>query len=76
MFVIFVTLFNVFDEHREKYAKPDFVKFISFEIIYFVEPTVLFLKNIDKIFFQETKINFPSPFFLAFIFYSSLSPFA
>ena len=28
--------FNVFDKHREKYAKPNFVKFISFEINYFV----------------------------------------
>ena len=26
--------FNVFDKHREKYAKPDFVKFISLEINY------------------------------------------
>ena len=32
MYVIFVTLFNVFDKHREKYAKPDFVKYISLEI--------------------------------------------
>ena len=36
MHVIFVTLFNVFDSRREKYAKPDFVKFISREINYFV----------------------------------------
>ena len=35
-YVIFVTLFNVFDKHREKYAKLDFVKFISLEITYFV----------------------------------------
>ena len=32
MYVIFVTLFNVFDKHREKYVKPDFVKFIFIEI--------------------------------------------
>ena len=36
MYVIFVTLFNVFDKYRGKYAKPDFVKFISLEINYFV----------------------------------------
>ena len=36
MYTIFVTLFNVFDKHREKYAKPNFVKFISLEINYFV----------------------------------------
>ena len=36
MYVIFVTLFNVFDKHRQKYVKPDFVKFISLEINYFV----------------------------------------
>ena len=36
MYVIFAALFNVFDKHREKYAKPDFVMFISLEIYYFV----------------------------------------
>ena len=36
MYAIFVTLFNVFDKQREKYAKPDFVKFISLEINYLV----------------------------------------
>ena len=36
MYVIFVTLFNVFDKHRENYDKPDFVKFISLEINYLV----------------------------------------
>ena len=34
---MYVTLFNVFDEHREKYAKPDFVKLVSLEIIYLWE---------------------------------------
>ena len=40
MYVIFVTLnsiFFFFNKHREKYAKPDFVKFISLEINYFME---------------------------------------
>ena len=37
MHIIFVTLFKVFDQDSEKYAKPDFVKFISLEINYFVE---------------------------------------
>ena len=36
MYIIFVTLFHVFDKHCEKYTKPDFVKFISLEINYFV----------------------------------------
>ena len=36
MYVIFVTQFNVFDKHKGKYAKPDFVKFISLEINCFV----------------------------------------
>ena len=36
MYVIFVTLFNVFDRHKGKYAKPDLVKFISLEINDFV----------------------------------------
>ena len=36
MYVIFITLFNVFDKQREKYAKPNFVKFIFLEINYFV----------------------------------------
>ena len=37
MQVIFVTLNSFFlDKHREKYAKLDFVKFISLEINYFM----------------------------------------
>ena len=36
MYTIFVTLFNVFDKHRERYAKPGFVMFISLEINHFV----------------------------------------
>ena len=36
MYVIFINIFKVFDKHRGKYAKPDFVKFISVEINYVV----------------------------------------
>ena len=36
MYAIFATLFNVFDKHREKYAKLDLVKFISLGINCFV----------------------------------------
>ena len=32
MYIIFITLFNVFDKHRKKYAKSDFVKFICLEL--------------------------------------------
>ena len=48
MYVIFVTLFNVFDKHREKYSKLDFVKLISLEINYFVGTSCLsfFFKEI------------------------------
>ena len=57
MYVIFVTLFNVFDKHRGKYAKLDFVKFISHDINYFVETSCfLFLKNIDTLFFQVSPL--------------------
>ena len=76
MCVIFVNLFNVFNKHREKYAKPDFVKFISLEINYFVELAVLFLRNIDTLFFQVTKVSLTSPFFYLLYFYTFLFPFA
>ena len=50
---IFLTLFNVFDKHREKYTKADFVKFISLEMNYFVGTNCfLFLRNIDTLLFQ------------------------
>ena len=45
MHVMFVTLFNVFDKRREKYAKPDFVKIISLEINYFVGTVVFVFKK-------------------------------
>ena len=45
MYVIFVTLFNVFDKHKEKYAKLDFVKFISLELNYFVGTGCLVFKK-------------------------------
>ena len=35
----------VFDKHREKYAKPDFVKFISLEIYYFMGTGCFVFKN-------------------------------
>ena len=73
--VILITLFNVFNKHREKYAKPDFVKFISLEINYFVGTgCFLFLRNINTLFFQVAKVSFPSPFFqfpLFFIHFST-----
>ena len=68
MYVIFVTLFNIFDSHREKYAKPDFVKFISLEINDFVGTSCfLFLRNIDALLFQVTKVSSP-PFYLLYFF--------
>ena len=76
MYIIFVTLFNVFDKHGEKYVKPDFVKFISLEINYFVgTSSLLFLRNIDMLLFQVKKSKL-HPFFIAFIFYIFLSHFA
>ena len=74
MYVILVTLSNVFDKHMEKYAKLDFVKFIPLEINYFVGTSFLFLRNIETLFFQVTKVSFPSPFFISFIFILSSFP--
>ena len=67
MYVIFITLLNVFDKHRGKYVKPDFVKFISLEINYFVE-TGFLLRNIDTLLFEAVKISPLSLFFISFIF--------
>ena len=77
MNVIFVTLFNVFNKHRGKYTKPDFVKFISLEINYFVETGyfLFFFRNIDMLLFQVTKVSFPSTFFISFFFNTFLYPF-
>ena len=73
MYVIFVTLFNVFERHREKYAKLDLVKFISLEINYFVGTSCfLFLRNIDTLFFQVAKLSFPFPFLYPLFLYFSL----
>ena len=64
MYVIFVTLFNVFNKHRGKYAKPDFVKFISLELNYFKGTGCFcFLRNIDTLFFQVAKVSCLSPLF-------------
>ena len=72
MYVIFVTLFNVFDKHKEKYAKLDF-KFISLEINYFVETGYfLFLRNIDTFLFQVQTYLSHSPFFLLYFLFISL----
>ena len=70
MYVVFVTLSNVFDKHKEKYAKPDFVKFISLEINYFVGTSFLFLRNIDTLFFRVKNVSFPSPLFYLLYFYT------
>ena len=73
MYVIFVTLFNDFDKHREKYTKLDFVKFISFEINYFVGTgCFLFLRNIDTLFFQVIKVRSPPTFLSPLFLYFSL----
>ena len=71
--------FNVFDKHREKYAKPDFVKFISLEINYFVGTSCFVFKKYRHTFLSGGKSKFPSPtfFFISFIKINTfLSPFA
>ena len=47
--------FNIFDKHREKYAKPDFVKFISFEINYFMGTGCFCFKKYRHTFLSDTK---------------------
>ena len=65
MYVIFVTLFNDFDKYREKYAKPDFVKFISLEINYFVGTGCFVFKNMDNLLLSKLPHSpFLSPLFL------------
>ena len=72
MYVIFVILFKIFGKNREKYVKPDFVKFISFEINYFERTSCFcFLRIIDKLFFQ-IKVSFPYPFLSPLFLYFSL----
>ena len=74
MYVIFVTLFNVFNKFREKYAKLNFVKFISLEINYFVGTSCfLLLRNIDILLFQVTEVSFLPPF-LSPLFFILFSP--
>ena len=74
MYVIFVTLFNIFDKHREKYAKPNFIKFITLEINYFVGTTCfLFLRNIDTFLLgNKSKLSFT--LFLSPLFFTLFSP--
>ena len=51
-------------QYFQRYAKLDFVEFISFEINYFVGTgCFLFLRNIDTLLFQIQMLAFPSPFF-------------
>ena len=45
----------LFDKHREKYAKPDFVKFISLEINYFVEAGCFIFKKYRHTFLSGKK---------------------
>ena len=57
MYVIFVTLINVFDKHKEKY-----VKFISLEINYLVGTSCffflfLFLRNIDTVVLWKLRVK-------------------
>ena len=67
MYVIFVTLFNVFNKHREKYAKPGFVKFISLEINNFVETGYFVLKKYRYASLSGNKTKLPFPFFISFV---------
>ena len=53
--LFFVNLFNVFDMHREKYAKPDFVNFISLEINYFVATGCFVFKKYRHTFLPGNK---------------------
>ena len=76
MYVIFVTLFNVFDKHREKYAKPDFVKFISIEINYSVETGCFVFKKYRHTFLSGNKSTLPFSLFYCLYFYTVLYPFA
>ena len=68
IYVIFVTLFNVFDEHRGKYAKPDFVKFISLKMNYLVGTGCFVFKKYRHAFLSGNKIKLPISFFIFFTF--------
>ena len=65
-------LFNFFNKHRGKYAKLDFVKFISLEIIYFVGTSFIFIfkkYRHDSLSYNKSKLPFAlfsSPLFLYF----------
>ena len=73
MYVIFVTLFNVFDKHRGKYAKLDIVKFISLEINYFVGTGCFVFKKCWHTFLSCNKSKFPFPLFLPPLFFIHFS---
>ena len=75
MYVIFVTLFNFFDKHREKYSKLDFIKFIWLEINYFVGTDCFFIfKKYRHTFLSGNKSKFPFPFLSPLFFYTFLLP--
>ena len=71
MYKIFVTLFNVFDQHHEKYVKLDFVKLISLEIDYFVGTGCFVFKKYRHSFLSGIKSKL-SPFLLPLFLYFSL----
>ena len=69
MYVIFVTLNLMFlISIEKKYAKPDFVKFISLEINYFVGTGCFVFKKYRHAFLSGNKTKLPFPLFISFIF--------
>ena len=76
MYKIFVTLFDVFDQHQEKYVKLDFVKLISLEMDYFVGTGCFVFKKYRHSFLSCNKSKLPFPLFYLLYFYTFLYPFA
>ena len=74
--IFLLLIFNVFNKHREKYAKPDFVKFISLEINYFVGTGCFAFKKYRQTFLSGNKIKLPFPLYYLFYFYTFLSSFS
>ena len=60
--------FNVFNNHKEKYAKPDFIKFISREIKYFVGTGCFVFKKYRHASLSGTKSKLLFPLFLSPLF--------
>ena len=73
MYVIFVSLFNIFDKHKEKYTKRDFVKFISLEINFFVGTDYFVFKKYRHAPLSGKKVSFPIHFSYPLFLYISLS---